>query len=94
MNGNDNITPEAWEKLFAVLPKSKVSNLRCVAVCSSGILECPVMVPGGAAPLYTKPWQAEYIPPPHYSLEWCKLGDKAGSKLAEVLPHTKLEILK
>ena len=44
MELNDKITPEAWEKLFAVLPKSKVSNLRCVAVCSPGILECPERV--------------------------------------------------
>ena len=29
MDQNYTITPEAWEKLFAVLPKSKVSNLRC-----------------------------------------------------------------
>ena len=47
MEYNDSITSETWEKLFAVLPKSKVTNLRCVAVCCSGILECPVTVPGG-----------------------------------------------
>ena len=28
------------------------------------------------------------------SVAYCKLGDKAGSKLAEVLPHTKLVNLK
>ena len=94
MDHNDKITAETWGKLFAVLPKSKVLNLRCVVVCSSGILECPLSWGRGAAPLYTKLWRAEYVPPPHYSLDGCRLGDKAVSKLAEVLPHTKLVNLK
>ena len=40
MNLNNEILPETWEMLFAVLPKSKISNLRfaaiVVTVCYSG----------------------------------------------------------
>ena len=28
MRNNRKITPEAWEKLFAVLPDTKISNLK------------------------------------------------------------------
>ena len=94
MFGNYNIAPAVWEKLFAVLPESKVSNLKFVSVCCLRILECPLSWGRGAASLYTKLWRAEHLLPPHYSLYGCELGDKAGTKLAEVLPHTKLANLK
>ena len=79
MGGNDEITPETWEKLFAVLPKSKVSNLRCVAVCSSRILECPVMVPGDGScrTVYFNSNGFFFL----CSVAVCELGDKAGSLL-------------
>ena len=69
------------------------SEVSCAAF-HSGMLQLTQNVTRGAAPLYTKLWRAEYVPPPHYSLGECSLGDKAGSKLAEVLPHTKLVNLK
>ena len=50
MGRNGSITAETWEKLFAVLPESKVSNLKFVHVCCSGILEYPLSWGRGGAP--------------------------------------------
>ena len=86
MNSNYDVTPEAWEKLFAVLPKSKVSNLRCVAVCSSGILECPVMVPGGGVAKRSTQTQAASVSTAVLgSVDSCDFGPSGETSLAGAL---------
>ena len=97
MDYNDKITAETWGKLFAVLPKSKVSNLRCVVVCSSGILECPLSWGrGGALFAYQctlcMPEAAAFSPNAHQplrpastqSVERCYLSEETKAALEKV----------
>ena len=86
MRGNTKITAETWGKLFAVLPESKVSNLKFVPTCSSRILECPLSWGrGGVAKRSTQTQATSVSTAVLGSVDDCDLGPSEETSLAGAL---------